>query len=293
MKRRKILSYSLPFLLGLITACNSSKQDSEISITAPKNIKFTVTDVNNIQDLEKDYEQLRQTLAEVLGVKVEFFTVENRTAAASALVSGNLDIAFAGPSEYVVLNSRAKAIPIIAVKRPNYHSIIVVRADSKIKSLEQLKNKTIAMRSVGSTSGHIAPTKLLMDAGLDPKKDAKIVMLGDNGLQALSKGEVDGWATASDRYKNELQAQGLSEKDFLVVSKGILLPNDVFVASTQLASSLVADMRSQMLKNQDKILQSILVASKKYQGASLTTANDSDYNMIREVYQKMGEGSFL
>jgi phosphonate transport system substrate-binding protein len=293
MKRRKTLSYSLPFLLGFITACNSSKQDSEISITAPKNLKFTVTDVNNIQELEKDYGQLRQILEEVLGIKVEFVTVENRTAAASALVSGNLDIAFAGPSEYIVLNSRAKAIPIIAVKRPNYHSIIVTRADSAIKSLDKLKNKTIAMRRVGSTSGHIAPAKLLMNAGLDPKKDVKIVMLGNKGLAALKKGEVDASATASDTYKNELQAQGLSEKDFSVIVQGPLLPNDVFIASSQIASSLIADMRSRMLKNQDKLLQSIVLADKKFQGASLTTANDADYNMIREVYQKMGEGSFL
>ncbi|MBE9005784.1 phosphate/phosphite/phosphonate ABC transporter substrate-binding protein [Fortiea sp. LEGE XX443] len=293
MKRRKLLSYSLLFLSGFITACNSSKQNSEISIAAPKNLKFTVTDVNNLKELEEDYGELRKTLEEVLGVKIEFFLVENRTAAASALVSGKLDIAFAGPSEYLILNARAKSIPIIGVKRPNYHSIIVVRADSKVKSLAQLQDKTIAMRSIGSTSGHIGPTKLLIDGGLDPKKDVKIVMLGNKGLQALNKGEVDAWVTASDTYNNELAKEKLSGKDFSVIVKGSLLPNDVFVGSNQLTSDFVADMRSRMLANQDKLIQSIVVADKKFQGASLTAANDTDYNMIREVYQKMGEGSFL
>ncbi|MCC5641057.1 phosphate/phosphite/phosphonate ABC transporter substrate-binding protein [Nostoc sp. CHAB 5844] len=293
MNRRKLLIYSLPFLAGLITACNSSKQSSETSITTTKSLKFTVTDVTNLKELEADYGELRKTLEEILNVKIEFFPVENRTAAASALVSGKLDIAFAGPSEYLILNARAKSIPIISVKRPNYHSIIVVRGDSKVKSLVQLKGKTIAMRSIGSTSGHIGPTKLLMDAGLDPKNDVKIAMLGDKGLQALKKGKVDAWATASDRYKNELAKEKLSEKDFSVIVEGPLLPNDVFVGSNQLASDFVADMRSRMLANQDKLLHSIVLADKKFQGASLTAANDADYNMIREVFQKMGEGSFI
>nr|WP_292762330.1 PhnD/SsuA/transferrin family substrate-binding protein [Nostoc sp. NOS(2021)] len=70
------------------------------------------------------------------------------------------------------------------MERTNYHCIIVVRADSKIKLLSQLKGKTIAMRKIGSTSGHIAPIKLLMDAGLNPKTDFKTVMLDDKGVEA-------------------------------------------------------------------------------------------------------------
>ncbi|OCQ98259.1 phosphonate ABC transporter substrate-binding protein [Nostoc sp. MBR 210] len=295
MKRRKILSYCSIFLSGFITACNSNsqKQNTEISVNVPKNIKFTITDVNNLQELEASYGKLRKTLEEILDIKIEFLPVENRTAAAAALVSGKLDIVFAGPSEYLILNSRAKSIPIIGVKRPNYHSIIVVRANSKIKSLSQLKGKTIAMSRIGSTSGHIGPTKLLMDAGLDPNNDVKIVMLGDHGLKALVKGEVDAWVNASDTYNDKLAKEKLLEKDFYIIAKSPLLPNDVFVANNRLQANLIADMRSRMLTNQDKILQSIILADKKYQGASLTTANDSDYNMIREVYQNMGEGSFL
>jgi len=293
MNRRKFLIYYLPFLGGLITACTSNNQSTEISITKPNNLKFTVTDVNNIKELEADYGSLRKTLEEVLGIKIEFFPVENRTAAASALVSGKLDLVLAGPSEYLILNARAKGIPIIAIKRPDYHSIIVVRGNSKIKSLAQLKGKTIAMRSIGSTSGHLGPTKLLMDAGLDPKKDVNIVMLKDKGLLALKKGEVDAWTTASDTYHTELAKHKLLEKDFAVIVQGPLLPNDVLISSNQLASDFIADMRSRMLTNQDKLLHSIILANKKFQGASLTVANDADYNMIREVYQKMGEGSFL
>jgi phosphonate transport system substrate-binding protein len=295
MKRRKIFSYSLLFITGYITSCNSNNQTSNKLITAPKNLRFTVTDANSLQNLKQNFESFRVALEKVIETNIEFFPVENPTAAASALLLGKVDIVFAGPSEYLILNTRAKAIPIIAIQRPNYHSIIVVRADSKVKSLAQLKGKTIAMRKIGSTSGHIAPTKLLIDAGLDPNIDVKIVILDDQGIQALKKGEVDAWATASDRYKNILESKNLSEKDFSVISKGPLLPNDVFVASNQLAPSFIEEMRSRMLAHQDKLIQSILVAkaNQQYQGGTLVPANDADYNMIREVYQTIGQGSFL
>ncbi|WP_242054873.1 phosphate/phosphite/phosphonate ABC transporter substrate-binding protein [Nostoc flagelliforme] len=266
-----------------------------MAMTAPKKLKFAVTDVAGIKDLQRDYEVFRTTLEGILGIKIEFFPVENPTAAAPALLSREVDIVFAGPSEYLILNARAKAIPIIAIERNNYHSIIVVRAGSPIKLLAQLKDKTIAMRNIGSTSGHLAPTKLLIDAGLDPKTDFKTVMLDDKGVQALKKGEVDAWATASDRYKNILESEGLIEKDFSVVFKGPLLPGDVFVASNQLASSFIEDMRSRMIQHQDKLIQSLVAAkaNQKYKGGKLITANDADYNMIRQVYQKIGQGNFL
>lgn len=296
MRRRNLLWYSLLFTASCTTGVNSTNNSSDkMTITAPKNLKFAVTDVVGMKDLQRDYGLFRTTLEEILEIKVEFFPVENPTAAAPALLSREVDIVFAGPSEYLILNSRAKAIPIIAIERSDYHSIMVVRSDSKIKLLAQLKGKTIAMRKIGSTSGHLAPTKLLMDAGLDPKTDFKTVMLNDKGVQALKKGEVDAWATASDRYKSILESEGLLEKDFSVIFTGPLLPSDVFVASNQLPASFIVDMRSRMIKHQDKLVQSLLTAKalQRYKGSKLVPANDADYNMIREVYQKIGQGNFL
>ncbi|MEH2192428.1 MAG: PhnD/SsuA/transferrin family substrate-binding protein [Nostoc sp.] len=296
MKRRNFLWYSLLFTAGCTTGVNFTNNSSDkIGIAAPKSLKFAVTDVIGIEDLQRDYGAFRTALEEILGIKIELFPVENPTAAAPALLSREVDIVFAGPSEYIILNARAKPIPIITIERSNYHSIILVRADSKIKLLSQLKGKTIAMRKVGSTASHIAPTKLLIDAGLDPNTDFKTVMLDDKGGQALKKGEVDAWATASDRYKNVLESEGLTEKDFSIIFKGPLLPGDVFVASNQFASSFIADMRSRMINHQDKLIQSLVSAkaNQKYKGGKFISVNDANYNMIREVYQKIGQGNFL
>ncbi|UKO95802.1 phosphate/phosphite/phosphonate ABC transporter substrate-binding protein [Nostoc sp. UHCC 0870] len=297
MKRRNLIKYSLLFIAGCTASNNSNTNinNQEAYSKFPKSLKFAVTDVTGIDDLKRDFGAFSTVLAEVLGINIELFPVENPTAAAPALLSGNLDLVFAGPSEYLILNSRAKAIPIISVKRKNYHSIFIVRADSNIKTLAQLKGKTIAMRKVGSTSGHIAPTSLLIDAGLDPKTDFKTVMLDNKGGKALKTGEVDAWSMSSDRYQSVLDSEGLSNKDFKIIFQGTELPSDVFVVSNQLASSFIETLRSQILKNQDKLIQSMVTANanRKYVGSQMFLANDADYNMIREVYKKIGQDSFL
>ncbi len=296
MKRRKFLWYSLLFTVGCTSANNSGNNTSDkLAISAPKQLKFAVTDVVGIEELQRDYGAFRTTLQQVLGIPIEFFPVDNTTAAAASMASGDVDMVFAGPSEYMILNARAKAIPVVAVKRINYHSIIVVRANSQIKSLSQLKGKTIAMRKIGSTSGHIVPTKLLIEAGLNPNQDVKIVMLNDKGALALKKGEVDAWATASDRYENILASQGLSKKDFSILVTSPLLPGDVFVLGNQMASGFVEKVRSLMIENQDKLIASLIIpqANQKYKGGQLIPANDADYNMIRDVYKIIGQGNFI
>ncbi|NET02774.1 MAG: phosphate/phosphite/phosphonate ABC transporter substrate-binding protein [Sphaerospermopsis sp. SIO1G2] len=292
MQRRKLLLYSLLFMMG----CTSGvKVQDQLAITQLNNLKLAVTDVIGIEDLKRDYGDLRRTLETVLRIPVELFPVDNYTAAVPALLSGNVDMVFAGPSEYLILQSRAKAIPVIAVNRVNYHSIIVVRADSDIKSVAQLKNKTIAMRQVGSTSGHIFPTKLLMDGGLDPNTDINIVMLGDKGVLELKNKVVDAWATSSDKYDNILASEGLSAQDFSILVKSNLLPSDVFVVSNQLAPNLIEKLRMEMINNQEKILKSLVAAATnyKYKDAKIVQANDSDYDTIREVYTKIGQGNYL
>ncbi|AUS99371.1 phosphonate ABC transporter substrate-binding protein [Nostoc sp. CENA543] len=295
MKRRVLIGYSFLFIAGCTATTNANNNSSSQLSKLPKNLKFAVTDVSGIDELKRDFGEFSTVLEEILNTEIELFPVENPIAAAPALLSGNLDIAFAGPSEYLILHSRAKAIPIIGVRRKDYHTIFVVRADSNIQTLAQLKGKTIAMRKIGSTSGHIAPTSLLIDAGLNPKTDYKTLMLDNKGGKALKAGEVDAWTISSDRYKNVLESEGLSEKDFKIILKGPELPSDVFVASNQLANDVIETLRSQMLKNQERLIQSMLKAqaNRKYVDSQMVIANDADYQTIREVYQKIGQDSFI
>jgi len=296
MNRRHFVGFSLLFVASCSTTVNQSNRSfSNLTVSEPETLEFAVTDVKGAEDLQQNYQAFRTVLGEVLEKKIELFPVDNYIAAAVALQSGQLKLALTGPSEYVIMRARTNAVPIIAITRPDYHSIIAVPANSEIKSAAQLKGKTIAMWEAGSTSGHLGPTKILLDAGLNPQTDIKISMLGKKGLQALKKNQVDALAIGLNRYKDLLKIDGLSTKDFRTLATGQPLPSDLFVASSNLPNTIVEKIRARLVENQDKLIEAILLgkANDKYQGAKLVPANDSDYNMIREVYKAIGQGNVL
>jgi len=294
MKRRHFVGLSLLFVASCSTTVNqSNRSSSNLTVSEPETLEFAVTDVKGAEDLQQNYQAFRTVLGEVLEKKIELFAVDNYIAAVVSLQSGQLKLALTGPSEYVIMRARTNAVPVIAITRPDYHSIIAVPANSEIKSVAQLKDKTIAMWEVGSTSGHLGPSKILLEAGLNPQSDFKISMLDKKGLQALKNSEVDALAIGATRYKDLLKSDGLSEGEFRLIATGQPLPNDLLVASSNLPTAVVETMRDRLVKNQDKLIEALLVGkvNAKYKGAKLMPANDSDYNMIREVYKAIGQGN--
>lgn len=291
MKRRNLISYILLF----ITSCTATTNNTNKS-QRPEKLRFAVTDVINEEKLRRDYERFRAALEEVLATKIEFFPVESFAMAAAALQLNQVDLLLAGPSEYVVINARTNAIPLIGVTRLNYRAVIAVPADSPIKSAAQLQGKTLALSDIGSTSGHLGPTKLLMEAGLDPQSDVKIMMLGDEGsLETFRKGKADAWGGSAIDYQYLLQTEGVSENDFPIIAKTALLPSDVIIASSNLDSQLIQKYQNLIVNSQDKLITALVEgeSTKKYQGSSLVAANDANYDIIRDVYQVIGEGDLI
>ena len=141
MKRRNFLWYSLLFVAGCTAGTNSPTGGG----SSAEALRLAVTDVQGQEDLERDYGPFRLALEEALERPVEFFPVDSYTEAVPALQLGLVDLVLTGPSEYVLIRTRTNAVPLTAITRPNYHAAIAVSSKSDIKSLAELKGKTIAL----------------------------------------------------------------------------------------------------------------------------------------------------
>ncbi|MBW4644181.1 MAG: PhnD/SsuA/transferrin family substrate-binding protein [Goleter apudmare HA4340-LM2] len=294
MKRRNFFWYSCLLIAGCSAATNHSTSPNPVSM--PAKLRFAVTDANGLTELQRDYEPFRVALEKVLATPVEFFPVQDYFMAASALQSNQVDLVWAGPSEYVVIRARTNAVPLITLTRPGYYAVIVVRADSNIKSLTDLKGKTIDMWKRGSTAAHLAGIKLLIDAGLNPQTDVEIIMSGDDGLKMLKTKKVDALVRPFHRYKTALVNEGDSEQEYPVIAQGKQLPGDIFVLSSQMEAPVVTQIQSRILSNRDKLLQAIDAVkslSVRFKNANLILGNDADFDMLREVYQAIGQDKFI
>jgi phosphonate transport system substrate-binding protein len=293
MKRRNLLVYSL----FLVTGCTATIQsNSSSNVAKPDKIRFSVTDAAGLAGLQKEYEPFRAALAEILQTKVEFFPVNDYFMAASALQSGQVDLVWAGPSEYVAIRARTNANPVVGLMRETYHTVIAVRADKGIRSLADLKGKTIDMWKLGSTAGQLGATTMLMQAGLNPKSDVKVILTEDNTFTPLKTGAADAWARPFNRYQSALKKEKAAATEYPIIAEGARLPGDVFVLASQLGSDLANEIQTRMLANSEKLMvaiRSVESLAERFGNGKLIQGRDADYEVLREAYRSLGQGEFL
>lgn len=260
-------------------------------------LRMIVTDLEGLEQIQREFGPFRDLFAEKLGMSVEFYPVPNRTAGVEAVRSKKADIILTGPSEYVVFREMTKARPVAGFSRPDYFCSIVTLADSGINSVEDLKGKKVAIGGVGSTSKHLAPCQILADGGLDPLKDVKIVHTSiDLGWEALKRGDVAAWGMTNDKVlKMRGKDKDLPPGAFKVIARGPDLPNDVLLVAGHVPSDIDAKIREVLVENSDALVQAVLQGedNKKYKGMRfLTGVKDSDYNYVRSMYKTIGQKKF-
>lgn len=163
-------------------------------------------------------------LSRSLDMPVKPFVAADYNGVIEALRSKRLDVAYLGPFSYVLGTTVAdiEAFAVAETKkagRTSYHSLIVARKDSGIKSVPDLKGKTFAFVDPSSTSGHLFPKAGLIKMGFNPDKDfGRVIFSGshDSNAVAVQNGKVDAVAIA-DRILDAAIAKGLAKREDLVV----------------------------------------------------------------------------
>lgn len=102
------------------------------------------------------------------GLDAELIEFGSGTDLIKAIVGGQLDLGVLGFSNAFTWASRGADLKIVGGAQHGYHSI-VVRKDSGINSVADLKGRTLASQKEGSTADIVLKGVTLKDAGLTPR----------------------------------------------------------------------------------------------------------------------------
>jgi phosphonate transport system substrate-binding protein len=159
--------------------------------------------------------------------------------------SGRLHIAgfSTGPTGFAV--NLAGFVPM-AVKGyadgfQGYNLIMIVRADSPYKKLEDLKGKVVAHTSASSNSGNLAPRALFPKEGLVPDKDYRVMYSGkhDQSIMGVAHGDYDAAPVASDVFDRMAEAGRIDRDDFRIIYRSAKFPTSSFGYAHNLKPELV------------------------------------------------------
>ncbi|HZY19911.1 MAG TPA: putative selenate ABC transporter substrate-binding protein [Ramlibacter sp.] len=150
-------------------------------------------------ELARKAAPLMKYLEQRLGAKVEYTPVTDYAAAVEALANQQVDLAWFGGFTFVQAQQRSggKVVPLVQREEDEKFRSVFVTTNDAIRSLADLKGRTLSFGSQSSTSGHLMPRSFLLAAGVDPDRDLKRVAYSgahDATVAAVASGKVDAGA---------------------------------------------------------------------------------------------------
>jgi phosphonate transport system substrate-binding protein len=170
------------------------------SADVPEILRVCAIPDENPNELLRIYTPFAEYLQKELGMKVQFTPVVDYAATVEGLAAKKLDLVWYGGFTSVQAvrrtNGTAKRL-VLRQEDAEFKSVFIAKPGSGIRNLQDLKGKTFAFGSVGSTSGHLMPRYFLLQAKLNPEQDLKqVAYSGAHDATALwvESGKVDAGA---------------------------------------------------------------------------------------------------
>ncbi|WP_072031825.1 phosphate/phosphite/phosphonate ABC transporter substrate-binding protein [Acetonema longum] len=293
---KSLLPAVLSVLLAItITGCGTGAENAkpEGAVKIIDTIRIGLAPDEDAAAVLKKYGPFIQYLSKATGMKVEPYIGPDYTATIEAMNAGHLDVAWFGPSEYVLAAEVVKngveafAAAIQAEGTLAYKTSFIVRADAGINTLEDMKGKTLAFTDPASTSGHIFGRYSLVQRGHKPEDFFRQVIYSgshDAGLLAVKNKQVDIAAVSSRKVPGFIKSGLISKDDIKIVFESVEIPADPITYRKDLPWEIKDKIKAAFLKNTPE-----LAASLEGTGfAKFGGADDKAYDLVREAYKTAG-----
>lgn len=288
--RKFLMLFSMVAILALaLVACGG---EPELG-TEENPIVMSFVPSGDTQDIIASGDTLAQMLSERTGLVVDSNVGTDFSSVREAMCAGQAHIGWLNTFNYVLANEQCGVDAALATSRfgsTTYAGQIIVRADSGIATLEDLKGKVMCWVDPASTSGYIIPRIMLAANGVDPDADfSQTIEAGshNNVVTQVYNGDCDAGATFSDaRTGIEEEFPDVLEQ-VVVLATTSDIPND--------SVSFIADFPEEMRSEVVTALLDIAASPEGqealntlYNIESLVESSDSFYDVFRADLSRAG-----
>lgn len=317
MDMKKSFSVVTILLLGamiLLAACGNGKSsidsksssdgDSKGDSYKPKELTIQFVPSQNADTLEAKAKPLEKLLSKELDIPVKVSVSTNYNTIVEAMKSKKVDVGFLPPTAYTLAHDQKAADVLLQAQRygvnkdgsnndklvKSYKSQFVVKKDSGIKSLKDMKGKKIALQDVTSTAGYTYPVAELLKESINPINDMKITNVKghDQAIIALLNGDVDVAVTFQDARNIVKKDQPNVFKDTEVVELTEDIPNDTISVRSDMDDKF-RDKLKKAFKDIAKTKEGHKIVSEVYSHEGYVDSKDSEFDIVREYGKKVND----
>jgi phosphonate transport system substrate-binding protein len=243
-------------------------------------------------------------LSDELGIPVKVSVSTDYNTIIEAMKSKKVDVGFLPPTAYVLAKENNAADVLLQAQRygvkedgsptdelvDSYKSMIIVKADSDIKSLEDLKGKKFGFQNVTSSAGYVWPAVEMMKAGIDPMSDVETVTLKghDQAVLAVLNGDVDAAAVFEDARNIVKGDYPTVFEDVRVLHRTEPIPNDTISVRSDMTDEWKTKIQEAFI-NIAKDEKGKQIVKDIYSHEGYAKSKDSNFDIVREYGEKVAE----
>lgn len=162
-----------------VTSCSAGEEPAQV-------LRLGVAPADTVEDTFNQWSYVMERLEAETGYKIELFEATDIAAIVEGAIAGDLDIVHFGAFPHLIAHQNGAEISTVGAiaSTPaglNNASVAVVRNDSPVKELQELKGQDICFTSPTSTTGYLFGAKAFIDLGIDPEADVNPIFIGDHG----------------------------------------------------------------------------------------------------------------
>ena len=269
-------------LAVLLSLCSGPARSQE-----REPLKLCVHPYLAASELVKRYTPLTEYLSRQLERPVMLEIGSSYDAHIHRIANGITDIALMGPASYVKLTTQYGKRPLLAAFKTKegkfFHGHIMVRKDSSVTSLEQLKGKRFVFGDRASTLSHIVPRYMLLKAGIDVQQFSQVSYVAnhDNIALGILAGTFDAGAVKEEVFL-QYEPRGLRS-----LARSAPITDHVFIARDNLPKETVRTLRKAFLQLSDNAAGRHIIRGMRSDVIALVPADDRDFDALRVIMDKL------
>ncbi|MDF2718295.1 MAG: putative phosphonate transporter, phosphonate-binding protein [Paenibacillus sp.] len=311
-KKASAIGLSVILAAGLSVGCAQKEagtsdkgKTSAAQGYVPKELKVQFVPSQNAETLEAKAKPLEKLLGDKLGIPVKVSVSTDYNTVIEAMASKQVDVGFLPPTNYVVAHDTKKAADLLLqatrlgvddkTGQPtkdlvdSYKSMIVVKADSPIKDIKDLKGKKFGWQGTTSAAGYTYPALLMKKSGIDPVSDVQGVQFQghDKAIIGLLNGQVDAVAVFQDiRAQMQKDLPDVMQKT-RVLAFTDKIPNDTIAVRPDMSAEWKKKISDAFIAiGKDPAGQQIIFDVYTHKG--YVEGKDENFNVVRDANKQLG-----
>jgi phosphonate transport system substrate-binding protein len=251
-------------------------------VANPKTLKVALLPDETPSTIIKNNEGLEKYLEQRLGKDIELVVTTDYSSMIEAASNRRIDLAYFGPLSYVLAKTKSNIEPFAALKKDGnttYQSVVIASTASGVNTIEEVAGKTVAFGDQASTSSHLIPKSMLVEKGLQPKKDYKEVFVGahDAVAFAVQNNNAQIGGLSKPIFEALIERKKIDSSKVKVIAESKPYPQYPWTMRSDLSPELKNNIRSAFLEIKD---ENIL---KSFKADGFDTIEDKDYDVVREL----------